>query len=177
MRRVIPQHCAFFRRQVLDRVGGLRTCIHEGAEIDFWYRALHYFTGTFVPWHTAAYQLHALQRTRTSDRWYESLVRMVETCEADPRYGRRFRLTTADKRDLYERWLILSEQRAGNTASVIELIDRLMESPECTSETIDFLVLQGLIPRRATANARRHPNHRLPDFTWFYRDANTLAVA
>jgi glycosyltransferase involved in cell wall biosynthesis len=178
MRRVIPQHCAFFRRQVLDRVGPLRTSIHEGAEIDFWYRALHYFRGQFVAYHTAAYQLHDQQRTRTSDRWYESQVRMVETCEADPKYGRRFKLSTSDKRDLYERWQILAERRAGNTASLIELIDRLMESPECTSETIDFLVLQGLIPRAGQyAIKRRHPNHRTPDFNWYMDQSAARAVA
>jgi hypothetical protein len=131
-----------------------------------------------VPYHTAAYQLHDQQRTRTSDKWYESLVRMVETCESDPKFGRRFKLSTSDKRDLYERWQILAEQRAGNTASVIELIDRLMESPECTSETIDFLVLQGLIPRTGQyAVKRRHPNHRTPDFNWYLDRSAARAVA
>jgi glycosyltransferase involved in cell wall biosynthesis len=177
MRRVIPQHCAFFRREVLDRVGVLRPCIYEGAEVDLWYRALHFFRGQFVPWHTAAYQLHPQQRTRTSDRWYGSQVRMVEMCEADREYAKAFRLTTSDKRDLYQRWQILSERRAGNTASAIELIDRLIESPECTEETIAFLATHGLIPKTgALAQKRRHPNHRVPDFGW-YLHADAPAVA
>jgi len=170
MRRVIPQHCTFFRQEILDRVGGLRSCIFEGAEVDLWYRALHFFRGRFVPWHTAAYQFHAQQRTRVSDRWYESQVRMVELCEASAEYSKAFRLTTSDKRDLYQRWEILSEQRAGNTASVIELIDRLIESPECTEETITFLALHGLIPKTGKlAIKRRHPNHRVPEFDWYLR--------
>ena len=142
-----------------------------------WYRALHFFRGRFVPVHTAAYQLHPQQRTRTSDRWYESLVRMVELCEADREYAKAFRLTTSDKRDLYQRWEILQTHRAGNTASVIELIDRLIESPECTEETITFLTMHGLIPKTGPlAHKRRHPNHRVPDFGWYLR-ADARAVA
>ena len=171
MRRVIPQHCAFFRREVYERVGPLRTCIAEGAEVDFWYRALHFVRGQFVPHHTAAYQVHPAQRTRTSDRWYESQVRMVETCEDDLTYGRIFRLSTSDKRDLYARWEILQEHRAGRIASAIELIDRLMQSDECTEETLSFLATHGLIPRTGgMRTARRHPNHRIPDFGWYLTD-------
>ena len=168
MQRVIPQHCAFFRREVLERIGDLRTCITEGAEVDFWYRALHFYRGQFVPYHTAAYQIHEQQRTITSDKWYRSLVTMVQTCEADPVYGQLFKLSTSDKRDLYARWEILQEHRAGQTASAIELIDRLMSSPECTNETIRFLTLHGLIPKTGGSVAKkRHANHRVPDFTWY----------
>jgi glycosyltransferase involved in cell wall biosynthesis len=168
MQRVIPQHCAFFRREVLERIGNLRTCITEGAEVDFWYRALHFYRGQFVPYHTGAYQIHAQQRTMTSDKWYRSLVTMVETCEDDPQYGQLFKLTTSDKRDLYARWEILQEHRVGHMASAIELIDRLMSSPECTEETIRFLTLHGLIPKTGAIAARkRHANHRVPDFSWY----------
>ena len=45
---------------------------------------------------------------------------MVETCEEDAEYGKLFRLSTSDKRDLYQRWEILQEQRAGNTASAVK---------------------------------------------------------
>jgi glycosyltransferase involved in cell wall biosynthesis len=181
MRRVIPQHCCFFRREVFERIGPLRTCIVEGSEVDFWYRALHYFRGTFVPHHTAAYQIHDRQRSRTGDRWYESLVRMVETCEADVRYGPLFHLSTSDKRDLYARWEILQEHRAGHVASAIELIDRLMQSPECTDETLTFLATHGLIPKTASMRQKRHPNDRVPDFGWYvqapYQQEDVRAVA
>lgn len=177
MQRVIPQHCAFFRREMLKTTGLLRQRIAEGAEVDLWYRALHHFRGQFIPHHTAAYQLHAQQRTATSDRWYQSLVTMVESCEADRTLGRIFKLSTSDKRDLYARWAILQEQRAGNVASTIELIDRLMDSPECTDETMSFLHLHGLIPKPPVANRKRHPNHRVPDFHWFEKDEQQRAVA
>jgi hypothetical protein len=173
MHRVIPQHCAFFRREVLERIGDLRTCITEGAEVDFWYRALHFYRGQFVPCHTAAYQLHPQQRTATSSQWYRSLVNMVQTCEADPVFGSLFKLSTSDKRDLFARWEILQEHRAGHTASAIELIDRLMNSPECTEETIRFLMLHGLIPKTGPiAVKRRHANHRVPDFSWYLNRPN-----
>ncbi|CAN5680401.1 hypothetical protein BH09PLA1_BH09PLA1_29560 [soil metagenome] len=168
MRRVIPQHCAFFRREVLQRIGDLRTCITEGAEVDFWYRALHYFRAQFVPYHTGAYQIHSQQKTATSDKWYRSLVTMVQTCEADSVYGTLFKLSTSDKRDLYARWEILQEHRAGKMASAIELIDRLMSSPECTEETIRFLMLHGLIPKTGSMAAKkRHVNHRVPELDWY----------
>jgi glycosyltransferase involved in cell wall biosynthesis len=168
MHRVIPQHCAFFRRQVLEHIGDLRPGIIEGAEVDFWYRALHFYRGQFVPFHTGAYQIHQQQRSMTSDKWYRSLVTMVETCEDDPTYNQLFRLSTSDKRDLYARWEILQEHRAGRMASAIELIDRLMSSPECTEETIRFLTLHGLIPRTGVAaKKQRHPNHRVPELGWY----------
>jgi len=87
---------------------------------------LHFYRGQFVPMHTGVYQIHAQQRTVTSDKWYRSLVTMVETCEDDPTYGQLFKLSTSDKRDLYARWEILQEHRAGHVASAIELIDRLI---------------------------------------------------
>jgi hypothetical protein len=171
MQRVIPQHCAFFRRQVLERIGDLRPGITEGAEVDFWYRALHFYRGQFVPFHTGVYQIHQQQRTLTSDKWYRSLVTMVESCEDDPTFSQLFRLSTSDKRDLYARWEILQEHRAGHTASAIELIDRLMSSPECTAETLRFLTLHGLIPRTGPIVAKtRHPNHRVPQFDWYLDD-------
>ena len=83
----------------------------------------------------------------------------------------RDRLSTSDKRDLYARWEILQEHRAGHMASAIELIDRLMSSPECTEETIRFLTLHGLIPRTGTVGAKkRHANHRVPQFDWYLDD-------
>jgi len=173
MRRVIPQHCAFFRRDILEKVGGLRAFIAEGAEIDLWYRALHFVRGRFIPFHTAAYQFHAQQRTRKGDRWYESLTRMVESCEQEKRFAERFTLAKADRRELYQRWMLQEAQRVGDERRIVSLTHAL--SIFCSEETRSFLTLHGFIPRHVAKQQARHPNHRVPDLQWFARSDRSAA--
>jgi hypothetical protein len=54
----------------------------------------------------AVYQLHPDQRTVTSDKWFPNLVKMVELCEQEPRYGNVFRLSDEERRNLYTYWEI-----------------------------------------------------------------------
>ncbi|MBV8780779.1 MAG: glycosyltransferase [Phycisphaerae bacterium] len=163
MRRVIPQHCAFFWRSMLKITGGLGPEISEGAEIDLWYRALHFVEARFIPHHTAVYQFHDQQRTVKGDRWYQSLTQIVESCEADEKFASRFRFDALDKQVLYQRWLLQEARRSGNEARVAVLLDEL--SRGASDETITFLIRQGFLPKSATANPR-HPNHRVPDIHW-----------
>ena len=173
LRRVIPQHCAFFRREILDQVGGLRSCIAEGAEIDLWYRALHFVQGRFLPYHTAAYQFHADQRTLKGDRWYESLTRMVESCDADKRFAERFRLEEADRKELYQRWMLQEAQRAGDNERIASLTTALLA--QSSDETRSFLALHGFIPKPTRPPQPLHPNHRVPDLQWCMRGKRSAA--
>jgi glycosyltransferase involved in cell wall biosynthesis len=102
--RNIPQHCAFFRKKVLEKLGGLRKEVDTCADTDFWYRALHFFKGKFIPYHTAVYQFHANQRTQVLDSWEVSLIKMIESCESDPVYKLCFFLSDQEKKNLYLRW-------------------------------------------------------------------------
>ena len=54
----------------------------------------------------AVYQLHPDQRTATSDKWFPNLVKMVELCEQESRYGQKFSLTAEERRNLYTYWEI-----------------------------------------------------------------------
>jgi glycosyltransferase involved in cell wall biosynthesis len=173
MRRVIPQHCAFFRRDILDTVGELRPFIAEGAEIDLLYRALHFVRGRFIPFHTAAYQFHDEQRTRKGDRWYESLTMMVESCEREERFAERFTFDPADRRELYQRWMLQEARRAGDQRRVTTLTAAL--STFCTEETRSFLTLHGFIPKPAARRQPRHANHRVPDLQWCTRNDRSAA--
>ncbi|MGH7178054.1 MAG: glycosyltransferase [Tepidisphaeraceae bacterium] len=175
MRRVIPQHCAFFRRDVLDRVGGLRDCITEGAEIDFWYRALHFVRGCFVPHHTAAYQFHAAQRTQTGRRWFESLARMVDSCATDELFAARFALCPDDKANLHLRWRIQCAAMAGDSDLVAELVANAVSDERFTDETRAFLALHGFLPKPANAPKARHSNHRVPELEWCLAEARVAA--
>ncbi len=173
MRRVIPQHCCFFRREMLEHLGNLRPAIYEGAEIDLWYRALHFVRGKFIPHHTAVYQFHAEQRTRNGDRWYQSLTQIIESCENDPKYSERFRMSAVDKRELFARWSLQEAHRAGDTQRVAELTAALSQSS--SAETQRFLQLHGFIPKDARPKAR-HPNHRVPNLTWWSDSATPKAA-
>jgi glycosyltransferase involved in cell wall biosynthesis len=106
LERGIPQHCAFFRRRVLDKIGGLRAEVDTCADTDFWYRALHFFEGRLIPVYTAVYQLHPNQRTQVLTNFASSLMHMVESCETDPLYGQHFKLSSHEKQDIYTKWEI-----------------------------------------------------------------------
>lgn len=101
-----PQHATFVRRDTLLRIGSMRQEVDMCADIDLWYRVAHLMPGQAIPDMMAVYQLHPEQRTSTSPKWYPNLVKMVESCEADPTYGQHFQLTPDERRSLYAYWEI-----------------------------------------------------------------------
>lgn len=106
LRGILPQHATFIRRDLFLRLGGVRPEVDMCADIDLWYRALHFATGFRTEDPLAVYQLHPAQRTATSNKWAPSLMRMVDDLERDCVYGSRFKLAEAQKRDLYIYWRI-----------------------------------------------------------------------
>ena len=181
LRRMIPMHCCFFRRSILDSTGGLRdfSAIRRdtggnvgnvGIEIDLWYRALHFHRGRFIPWHTAVYQLHDGQMTRNSRHWYANMTAMVESCEQDPRYACRFKLSADEKRIAYLRWELLQGRLNGNAAAVDRIVHELLADP--VEDSREFLALHGFVPKPPKdPDAPRHPNHRIPELGWYARAA------
>ena len=103
---VPPQHATFVKRRFFEETGGMRREVDMCADIDQWYRIAHLAPGHYIPDMLAVYQLHPDQRTVTSDKWYPNLVKMVELCEQEPRYGHKFRLTNEERRNLYTYWEI-----------------------------------------------------------------------
>ena len=101
-----PQHATFVKRRFFEETGGMRLAVDMCADIDQWYRIAHLAPGHYIPEMLAVYQLHPDQRTVTSDKWYPNLVKMVELCEQEPRYGQKFRLTDEERRNLYTYWEI-----------------------------------------------------------------------
>lgn len=179
MRRVIPIHCAFVRRHIIDGVGGFRSFSdlrqdlggnvgNVGIDIDFWYRALNSHSARFVPHHTAAYQRHPSQMSANSPKWFANMTAMVERCEADERFGSRFRLSPREKKNLFVRWEIQQEKLNGDATRVADLIEHVMQDAEFTDETREYLMLHGLMPRPALATPRpRHRNHKVPELHWY----------
>jgi glycosyltransferase involved in cell wall biosynthesis len=103
---VPPQHATFVKRELFEQTGGMRREVDMCADIDQWYRTSHLAPGHYIPKVLAVYQLHPDQRTVTSDKWFPNLVKMVETCEQEPRYASKFHLTEDERRDLYTYWEI-----------------------------------------------------------------------
>lgn len=103
---VPPQHATFVKRRFFEETGGMRLAVDMCADIDQWYRVAHLAPGQYIADMLAVYQLHPDQRTVTSDKWYPNLVKMVELCEQEPRYGSKFRLTDEERRNLYTYWEI-----------------------------------------------------------------------
>lgn len=102
----IGQHATFMRREVFEQVGGVRLDVDMCADLDLFYRASHIAPGRFIARHLGVYQVQPNQRTQTSRRFYPCLRRMVESCEADPFYRERFRLSEDEKRNLFAFWEI-----------------------------------------------------------------------
>lgn len=103
---VPPQHATFVKRRFFEETGGMRVAVDMCADIDQWYRIAHLAPGHYLPEMVAVYQLHPDQRTVTSDKWYPNLMKMVELCEEEPRYGQKFRLTEEERNNLYTYWEI-----------------------------------------------------------------------
>ena len=103
---VPPQHATFVKRRFFEETGGMRREVDMCADIDQWYRVAHLAPGHYIADMLAVYQLHPDQRTVTSDKWFPNLVKMVESCEQEPRYGSNFRLTAEERRNLYTYWEI-----------------------------------------------------------------------
>lgn len=103
---VPPQHATFVKRRFFEETGGMRREVDMCADIDQWYRVAHLAPGHYIPDMLAVYQLHPDQRTVTSDKWFPNLVKMVELCEQEPRYGQKFRLSDEERRNLYTYWEI-----------------------------------------------------------------------
>ncbi|MBD2721789.1 glycosyltransferase family 2 protein [Hymenobacter armeniacus] len=103
---VPPQHATFVKRKFFEETGGMRREVDMCADIDQWYRVAHLAPGRYISDMLAVYQLHPDQRTTTSDKWYPNLVKMVELCEQEPRYGQKFRLSDEERRNLYTYWEI-----------------------------------------------------------------------
>lgn len=137
--RCIPQHCAFFRRDVLEKIGGLREEVDTCADMDFWYRALHFYKAKFVPFYTAAYQRHANQRTKVLDNWSKSFFEMVEFCESDPFYNEHFKLSEEDKRNWYAHceifWQLNSGKQFEDKSLILQKINTVLEDDGYTYET------------------------------------------
>lgn len=116
----IGQHATFIRRDVYEKAGGVRPDVDMCADMDLWYRASHFAPGHFITSYTGVYQVQPAQRTQTSDKFYSSLTKMVELCESAPGYAERFRLTPAEKRDLFMFWR-LAFTASHNKAAAEEL--------------------------------------------------------
>lgn len=144
------QHATFVRREYLGEVNGLRPEVDMCADIDLWYRISHLRAGQFIPTYLAVYQVHPDQRTQTSTKWYDSLVRMVETCEADPRYGAAFRLEKDARRNLYTGWRItwngLRDKAEGRRLALRELPSYFSYGP-ATQKTIRQATVGALLNR------------------------------
>lgn len=103
--KTIPaQHASFIKRELFEQVGGLRLEVDMCADIDLWYRSSHLQPGVYFNKYVGVYQLHPNQRTAVSDKWFSSLVKMVEITEQVPEYGSVFRLDEKEKKDLYSYW-------------------------------------------------------------------------
>lgn len=133
--RYIPQHCAFFKRDILNKIGGLREEVDTCADTDLWYRALHYFRGKFIPNYTAVYQFQPNQRTKVLKSFSSCHKKMIETCEQNIFYKNKFLFTEEEKREIYLGMEIGHELKYGNKNKAIDLIKEILNSDKIGYKT------------------------------------------
>ena len=170
---VPPQHATFVRRRFFEETGGMRREVDMCADIDQWYRVAHLAPGHYIPAMVAVYQLHPDQRTATSDKWYPNLVKMVELCEQEPRYGQQFRLTDEERRNLYTYWEInwtgKRDMAAARPIAFRKLPALLSYSPRTRRMILGASVnplLKKLLPTRVAHLTPRVPANP-PDIEWW----------
>ncbi len=174
-RTIPPQHATFVKRRFFEETGGMRRAVDMCADIDQWYRIAHLAPGHYIPEMLAVYQLHPDQRTVTSDKWFPNLVKMVELCEQEPRYGTVFRLSAAERRNLYTYWEInwtgKRDLAAARPLAFARLPGLLSYSPRTRRMILGASVnplLKKLVPTGVLARLRPAPVAAArPDLDWW----------
>lgn len=136
----IGQHATFIKRALYEQVGGVRPEVDMCADMDLWYRAAHFAPGHFITSYTGVYQVQPAQRTQTSDRFYPNLVKMVESCETDAAYAGNFRLSAAEKRDLFMFWKLGFTAARDKAAAVALARENLKDAASYSSRTKALLL-------------------------------------
>jgi glycosyltransferase involved in cell wall biosynthesis len=138
----VQQNSTFFRAAAYREVGGMRRLSeHDGAaEIDLWYRMSHLRPGRYIEDVNSVCIDHAGQMTQNGQPFYDNLVRMVESCEQDPRFGDTFRLSPGDRRKLYAFWDLLWTWRTkGRRAEAVQKARVYAADPD-PDPRIQFLI-------------------------------------
>jgi glycosyltransferase involved in cell wall biosynthesis len=144
--RIPPQHATFVKRRFFEETGGMRPEVDMCADIDQWYRVAHLAPGHYIADMVAVYQLHPDQRTATSDKWFPNLVKMVELCEKEPRYGSQFRLTEQERRNLYTYWEINWTAKRDPAAARPIAFGKLLKLPSYSRRTQRMILGSSLNP-------------------------------
>lgn len=97
--QIPPQNATFVRRKWIDQIGGLRLLdgSNFGADVDLWYRILHYSHGRSIEQTISVYQVHPAQMTRQRVRLVECLLWMVRDCAADPAMADRLHMSARER--------------------------------------------------------------------------------
>lgn len=117
---IVRQQPAFFRRELLERVGGWNADFHMAMDFDLWTRLLHVAPPAMVDRHWAVFRIHALQKTslRNLRRQLEELVSILrregagEDCIRRLRWRRQLAYSKASAKEWLIRAGLLSERYA-----------------------------------------------------------------
>lgn len=120
-----PQHATFVKRECIEQVGGMRREVDMCADMDLWYRISHLVPGQYITDFLAVYQYHPNQRTKVSTKWYNSLTKMVESCEQDPLYSKQFRLSSYDRKRLFAFWKLFWPNEQGAVSAKLSVLKML----------------------------------------------------
>ena len=103
-----PQHTIFFKKKYFDTVGGLRSNGGVCSEVELWYRITHFAKGYFITDKMAVYQFHQNQMTQNqSMKIFDTLINMIDFCESSDNYNKKFKLSSAQRNDLFNFWKII----------------------------------------------------------------------
>lgn len=76
---ILPQQAAFFRRQILDKIGVLNTNLHFALDHEFFLRIGAYYPITDIPNVIAQYRLSSINKgTTLRYKWAEEFVRVLD---------------------------------------------------------------------------------------------------
>lgn len=113
-REGLPQHATFIRADAFRALGGVRREVDMCSDFDLWYRAVHHYPMHAMRDIIAVCQLHPDQRTVTAKTWRDSLVASIEYAESTPHFGEKFRLSVAEKKELFDFWEVFWARNTGD---------------------------------------------------------------
>jgi len=83
-RITIPQPAAFFRREVTDRVGRLRTDLHYAMDLEFWLRIGRRYPIRRIGQTLAQFRLHPVSKSmKAADQWGAEFITVLDDLFAD----------------------------------------------------------------------------------------------
>lgn len=156
----IFQHTTIFRRDLFEKVGGLRSQFDMCADTDLFYRMLHFGSGFFLNEYIAVYQKHKAQRTITKLKQFEAqLSDLPINCSKDPIYSMLYTIPDQDY-NLFNAFISLFYLQYTDIEKAKKIAISVINNPQ-SDDRLKRLASQILTPKKENAQFKDNTTKRI----------------